>query len=422
MHGQEQTGGERDPSYVSHSEARSAQDCGTQWLALWHHRVQRVAEESPWQKVGSLGHAIVAETLLARHAGRAPDVRAAIAEECERRAYKDITEDSPEYVRAVDAAERLMTNSRFNPVAPFLTSAGEPMIERRVRATWAELEARAGLEVSALRLLERVGVEGQPDIVHRSGRVDYVDDYKFRQKVDFGGAVEHSHLPDSQGAFYKILLAAAGVVQGYTDLVFRQIQVYAGPWLTLDDFLVEGSPYVTSNGIPSRDLKVLGMVDAKVWEEAWRALVERRRVASTMATITSKNGKTRPAPVRLASEAETRDAAGFTQALRHLPLVQVSEFRLDFSVCLEVVRDMLAAVAGQLALLRTGATPGRHLRTYPSSPCARRYGCAVQEPCLAALGTGNLRATLIDMAEAGRLRGGWDFAKATQVADYGDDT
>lgn len=404
---------------MSQSECRTAQDCGTRWLAEWWLGVRHVTPESTPQRVGSIGHAVVAETLLARHEGRDPDTAGAITAECERRRY-DLGLDDPEVLQAEEAAETLLLSGKFAPGRAVMMLSGEPLIEHRVRATWAAIVASGATLGPLLGMLlpDRIGMEGQPDSVHERGGVVFVDDYKFRQKIDLGGAAAQSTLPDSQGAFYKVLLRAACDHVRVSDVVFRQINVYAGPWLTLEDFLGDGSPYVTSNGIPSRDLKVLGMVASDVWEDAWRVLVERRRVASTVAVTTTAAGRPRKPSVRLASEAEQRDAAAFIETLRRIPRVEVSEFRLDHSVCVEVVRDMLASVAGLLATVRAGARPGRHLRTYPTSPCARRYGCQVQEACLASLGTGRIEATLAEMAQDGRLRRAWDVARDASIADH----
>lgn len=406
----------RDPGYLSQSECRTAQDCGTKWLAEWYHGVRPSAPESPAQRIGSIGHAILEEHLMVRHEGGEVSIIGAVVEECEKRGY-DLSLDDPEVRRAEQAAETLLSSPKFAPGTALLTSDGRAMIEHRLRATWDHLRTFSGLDISPLTAIfagHRLGMEGQPDFVHERRDLVLVDDFKFRQKIDLGGAVEQSGLPDPQGAYYKILLG--GVTR--KPVVFRQINVYAGEWLTLDDFLCEGSAYITKHGIPSRDLKVLGMVTPQVWEEAWRTLVERRRVASTHAVTTTAAGKPRKPNVRLASEAEQRDAADFLDTLRRIPLVEVSEFRLDHSVCIEVVRDMLAAVAGHLALLRAGAHPGRHLRTYHNSPCARRYGCAVQDACLASLGTFRLDETLRDMAEDGRLRREFAAARAVEVGDH----
>ena len=411
----------RNPGYISQSECRDAQDCGTRWLATWHHGVRQTTPESEPQIVGSLGHAVLAEHLLSRHQHRDPDVPSALLVECEKRRY-DVEIEDPIVTRAVQAAETLLSSPKFEPGAP-LTLYDDPLIEQRIRATWADLAVSDGLQLGTLRDIfagHRLGMEGQPDFGHMRPEAAYFDDFKFRQKADLGGAQTDNALPDQQGAFYKVLGAGAGVRGrlGAPDIVFRQINVYAGPWLTLDDFMVDGSPYVTEHGIPSRDLKVLGMVDPDVWSEAWRLLVERRRVASTHATTTDGKGRVKPKPVRMASPAEMTAASAFVDTLRRTPLVEVSEFRLDHSVCVEVVRDMLAAVAGHLALLRAGSLPGRHLRTYQNAPCSRRYGCPVQAPCLASLGSQNLSQTLAEMAEDGRMRRATEMVRHATVADY----
>jgi hypothetical protein len=97
-----------------------------------------------------------------------------------------------------------------------------------------------------------------------------------------------------------------------------------------------------------------------------------------------------------------RDAEDFIAALRRQKLVHVVEQRLDHTVCIEVVRDMLAPVAGLLAQVAAGIIPGRNLRTYRNAPCSRRFGCPVQEPCIANIGTGQIGATLRNLAAEGQ--------------------
>lgn len=321
----------------------------------------------------------------------------------------DINDDlRRDMIAARMAADLMLASPEFNPGDIARTVDGAPLIEHRIRATWATLARNAGMGLpdGMLRSFagQRVGMEGQPDIVHENARTLYVDDFKMRQKPDLGGTLDDMGgptLPDGQGSFYKVLLRAVGVGVG-KEVIFRQLNVYAGAWLTLDDFLADGSPYVTSHGIPSRDAKTLGAcVTAEVWEEAWRTLVERRRVESANAVTATGKQKS----IRLASPAEMRDAEDFIGALRRQKLVNVVEQRLDHTVCVEVVRDMLAPVAGLLVQVAAGIVPGRNLRSYRNAPCSRRFGCPVQEPCVASIGTGQIGDTLRRIAaDAARNR------------------
>lgn len=402
---------DRDSRYVSQSEGKDAVDCGVRWFGTWglNHRPQH--PESLPQRVGSLGHVVLAGSMLNR--GRDwTGSTAVMLEESRKRGYikpdaglDDIDDDLR---RDMDAGARgadlLLSSPDFNPGAIARTAEGLPLIEHRIRATWAVLAKTAGLVLpdGMMRAFfgQRVGMEGQPDIVHENARTLYVDDFKMRQKPDLGGTLDDMGgptLPDLQGSFYKVLLKAIGVGAG-KEVIFRQLNVYAGAWLTLDDFLAYGSPYVTSAGLPSRDDKRLGAcVTADVWEEAWRTLVERRRVESANAVTAAGKAKN----IRLASPAEMRDAEDFIATLRRQKLVNVVEQRLDHTVCVEVVRDMLAPVAGLLAQVAAGIVPGRNLRSYRNAPCSRRFGCPVQEPCVASIGTGQIGDTLRRLAAEG---------------------
>ena len=97
------------------------------------------------------------------------------------------------------------------------------------------------------------------------------------------------------------------------------------------------------------------------------------------------------------------DARQFIRHLETYPLVAVRSFRLDMSVCRDVVRDMLGAVDAHLGALAKGVTPSRHLRNFPNSPCVKRYGCPVQDACRASLGTGNAERVMREQADAGAL-------------------
>lgn len=399
---------DRDSRYVSQSETKDAHDCGVRWFGSWGLNYRPQHPESLPQRVGSLGHAALAGSMLSRGRDWA-GTTAVMLDEAKKRGYlkPDATEDDidDDLRRDMDAAARaaelMLSSLDFNPGAIAIAPDGTPLIEHRIRATWGMLAKHAGLHLpdGMLRVFhgQRVGMEGQPDICHEYARTLYVDDFKMRQKPDLGGTIDDLGgpiLPDLQGSFYKVLLKAVRVGIG-KEVIFRQLNVYAGAWLSLDDFLADGSSYVTSHGLPSRDDKKLGAcVTADVWAEAWRTLVERRRVESTNAVTTT--GK--PKPIRMASPAEMRDAEDFIDTLRRQKLVHVVEQRLDHTVCVEVVRDMLAPVAGLLAQVSAGIVPGRNLRTYRNAPCSRRFGCPVQDQCIASIGTGQIGDTLRNLA------------------------
>lgn len=389
--------------FTSQSEANDARDCPLKWYAAWWLNYRQTGEESRAQRIGSLAHSITASRTTRSHT--AEDDIVAVLAECHKRNYID-HDATPDYITdalqadidaAFSAADVLTDSGVLNP-------SRIVAIEQRLWVPWADLAEHAGLGASPtihpamLRL--RAGMEGTPDIVHAPDDATlFVDDYKFRQKPDLGGADPDATLPDSQGAFYKTLVRGSGLAAG-REVIFRQLNVYAGPWLTVDDFLAEGSPYVTSNGIPSRDLKTLGaLVKPDDYAEAYRVLVERRRVASTYARTEAGKQKS----IRMATPTEDWDAKRFIETLRAWPLVQVVTHKLDNTVCLDVVRDMLSCVAALLAQADAGYTPGRNLRTYERSPCRRPYGCDIQSPCVSSLGTGNVSRTLADMASDGRL-------------------
>jgi hypothetical protein len=394
--------------FTSQSEAKRAQDCGLAWFAEWWLNYRQSGDESMPQRVGSLGHAYIAEHVIAQHEKRPPTYPEARRAECKKRRYVADDADGFGYSDALsadlhaaeDGAQVLLDSGEFKPhhVTIF---RGAPMIEQRLQVRWLNTGIDAGKFPAAFKR-HRVGMEGTPDIVHEpDARTLFIDDYKFRQKPDLGGTVDNPDplVPDLQGAFYKLLTRGAGIGQD-KEVIFRQLNVYAGRWLSVDNLLAEGSPYITEHGLPSVDLKTLGaLIRPEDYETAWRALVERRRVTSLSATTAAGKKK----PVRMASEAESYTFGKFLDALRRWPLVQVIPMRLDHSVCLDVVRDMLATVSALIVQADAGQVPGRHLRSYVTSPCLRPHGCSIQAPCRAAIGTGNVQASLTEMASDGRL-------------------
>ncbi len=404
-------------THVSQSECNTAQDCGMRWFAQWYLGLRHAGPEGPPARVGSLGHACLGAHVLAladpETFSGPPDFYAAMLTEARKRHYLaadadwcDASQDLLDHANlAHQAAHTLITSPEFDVRRPVMLD-GRPLVEQRLHATWEQLARGAGLVLpDALRRAlasHRLGMEGTPDVVHYGNAAVadldapvYLDDYKMRTRpVD--GTPADNVVADPQGAFYKMLLAALGADgNGRREVVFRQVNVYAGRWMTLEDFIDPGSPYVVSSGLPTRDEKRMpGMVRAEVWREAWRVLEERRRIA------TADN----PKGPRLPTTSEYHEANRFIEDLSYRKAVQVSRWRLDHTVCLEVVRDMLAAVAMRLAQVDAGITPGRHLRTWKQAPCVRPFGCDVSSPCLASLGSNNAEATLREHLGAGRFR------------------
>lgn len=446
--------------YTSQSECKLAQDCGLSWFAQWFLGFKAPESDNPAMRVGTLGHACLAEYVLGVHQRREWSMHKAMAEKARDKGYitkadddrlgktdglntatwplwaddNNVSDELYEQARrARDASHTLIESKEWDldpallAYATFGTPTPAPLVECRLGVPWGALEANAGLVLPAQMLAtfrglnrptstsikqpHRRGIEGTPDVVHWADADHsrlYVDDYKFRTRpVDDAPPTYAVSVPDAQGAFYKTLLAGLLVDEGAADVVFRQVNVYAGPWRTLDDFLEPGSPYVIDSGLPSRDFATLrGMVRADVWSEAWRLLAERRRIA----TLDRRGGP------RVATVAETDNARRFHDDLeRRSPVSIVATPRLDPSVCLEVVRDMLAPVAALLAQTDAGVTPGRHLRSWQSSPCMKPGGCRVQAPCIASLGSNNAASVFADHARSGHLT---HLSLLPQVAEY----
>ena len=390
--------------YISQSECSTALACGLQWFATWSLGFRPKYPENLPQRVGSMGHAILNDRVLARFHGRPALPVSAEDAEREKRGWGPWTDElAAEAQLAEQASNTLAEAINLDSLTPIIHN-GAPLAEVRLQVPWSQLArvAHLGTIIDGLNRLTSSydGIEGQPDIgLVMSGARTCVD-FKMRQRPDLGGTDEDSAIPDPQGAFYKILLAAAGIPIDE----FKQVNVYAGPWLSLDDFMADGSPYVRADGLPSRDLGKLGaMVKASVWADAWRLLVERKRVAHSLRPV--KLSKKTGEPLK-GQEWEAPDDWDAKQFIRHLetyPLVAVRSFRLDMSVCRDVVRDMLGAVDAHLGALTKGVTPSRHLRNYPNSPCVKRYGCPVQDACRASLGTGNAERVMREQADAGAL-------------------
>jgi hypothetical protein len=186
---------------------------------------------------------------------------------------------------------------------------------------------------------------------------------------------------------------------------FKQINVYAGPWLTLDDFMAEGSPYCRKdNGLPLMSLDSMNaMVKANVWADAWRLKVEARRVAHSLRPVRMNSRTGKPCAGQEWKAPDEFEARSFIRHLETYPLVSVRSFRLDMSVCRDIVRDMLGAVDAQLAAVAKGVTPSRNLRIFQTSPCVKKYGCPVQDQCRSAMGTGNAEQVMREQAATGAL-------------------
>ncbi len=396
--------------YISQSECGTALACGLQWFATWSLGFRPKYPENLPQRVGSMGHAILADRVLARHHGRAADPETAANSEREKRGWGDWTPElEGEFTLAEQASNTLADAINLDSLTPIIHN-NTPLAEVRLQVPWTQLSAATtGRDIIAgLTHLRAAydGIEGQPDIgllmPHgvNMGLTRTCVDFKMRQRSDLGGTDEDSAIPDPQGAFYKILLAAAGIPIDE----FKQVNVYAGPWLSLDDFMAEGSPYVRADGLPSRDLDKLGaMVKASVWADAWRLLVERKRVAHSLRPVKVSQRTGQPLKGQEWTPPDDWDAKQFIRHLETYPLVAVRSFRLDMSVCRDVVRDMLGAVDAHLGALAKGVTPSRHLRNFPTSPCVKRFGCPVQDACRASLGTGNAERVMREQADAGAL-------------------
>jgi hypothetical protein len=393
--------------FVSQSECSTALACGLQWFGTWNLGYRPQYPENMPQRVGSMGHAILNDYVRAAFHGvsAVPSPWSAADAEREKRGWGDWTPElDAEFKQSEQASDTLAEAvglDRMRIVPNTVTADGGPLAEVRVHATWEMVAAatRSGL-LDGLRHLTSAyaGMEGQPDInvfMAPIGDDVVTYDFKMRQKPDLGGAHEDSNLPDPQGAFYKVLLRAVGVpVQE-----FKQINVYAGPWLTLDDFMAEGSPYVRDDGLQ----RLNAMVKPAVWADAWRLLVERKRVAHSLKPVKMNSRTGKPCVGQEWKAPDEFDARSFIRSLETYPLVSVRSFRLDMSVCRDIVRDMLGAVDAQLAAVAKGVTPSRNLRIFQTSPCVKPYGCPVQDQCRAAMGTGDAARVMREQAATGAL-------------------
>ena len=465
--------------YVSQSEGRDAQRCHLRWFSRWPLALQN-AEDSPPQRIGSIGHACLEGMTMGALGGAAAtddDLRAATLVEAKRRKWFDVDDvadfDSApgwfeaEYQRGLGGARLIDANVARG--APVRLPCGTPLVEHRMRAVWADLvaaertvrgqgwQAAGALAriAEGLARLGRLGIEGQPDVVHRMQRRDdygyeygpgtldpfttvFVDDYKLRQKPDLGGSLGHPDVTttDPQGAYYYALLLATGAAGFDERVVFRQINAYAGPWLTVEDFVDERRRVQASgargrltidSGLPSRDVdRMEAMVTPEVWAEAHRVLANLRhddrraqhehRLALHRLDLAAHeefkraNPKSRKQPPRAPAEperltaAEEQAARAFVVDLSARPLYQVQTCSLDPGACFELVRDMLAAVLSAELEHASGLPPARHFDPHPRGSCIRPYGCDLSGPCRATMASGNAESTLRDLAEQAATR------------------
>lgn len=430
-----------EPMYLSQSE------CGD-WLACpFKAHVRYVAgyrpgrDESMPQRVGSMGHAILAEWARARAFKRNADPEGAVETEMEKRGWDGYFEHEFEAAEVAATAVALHPEVRLHHVhlAPDLWGGtGGPLADVVVRVPWARLAEVASayhvdLHLRAMSVTSRfAGIEGHPDLVawpDGLGGPLVVYDWKFRQSIDLGGADSEvvSDVPDRQFAWYGTLLRAAGLAPA-GGIELWQVNAYAGRWATVDDFIrvAQGgarseaeAALVTQDGLPTRDSKRLDKagfsVTAEVWSEAHRCLANARHAQrmddwreecrSIAAMPPKRDGtprKTPPQPRRL-SPYEEEEARRWIDILHAQQPVVVRKMRADPVVCLEVVRDMLVGVEGPLRLALAGLTPARHLQSHPRSACMIPGRCSAQQVCLPTLGTFRGAAEAVRRAEALRL-------------------
>lgn len=421
------------PRFLSQSEAGDALACGVKWLSRWFYEI-RDSDESPRQQVGSMAHAILADRVTARFRGEEASPNYACGMEAARRGWRTgWYEVQGQALDAANLVAREMNLDHAHLLPDLWTSLEDaggprPLAEVRLRAPWNKI-------VWAFRDQDRVspgwrdvmacgavherfaGIEGQPDLVYLpegpGGPVAIVD-YKFRQRPDLGGAGSPPQgglpLPDRQGAWYLTLLRALGMAAP-SGFEFRQVNAYAGRWLSVEDFLGPSpGALVTDRGLPTRDLDRLvdagGMVTADVWAEAHRELARRRHLNRL-----AQGPRREP---QVLTPAEEADARRMVETLRAWRPVVVKQVRADPLVCREVVRDMVVGVEGPLSMALRGVTPARHLQTYNGSPCTRPWGCPVAGPCQSSLGTFNVAEALQQSAEDARDAA--DAAEETEAA------
>ena len=420
--------------YLSQSE------CGDWQLCPFKAHTRYVAgyrpgrEEAMPQRVGSMGHAALAERARARFAGRSCDISGAIEKEMEKRGWPGVGGD--EYDAAVLAADAVADHlglDNLHLVPDLWGGSMGPLADVVVRVPWRTLyeqaaqqgaeHARDDLFACAAVRQRYAGIEGHPDLVcmpEGPGGPVVVVDYKFRQHIDLGGTDGEvvSEVPDRQFAWYATLLRAAGLNPA-SGIELWQVNAYAGRWLTVDDFVrvaqggarsEEEAGLVTQYGLPTRDTnrmaKAGAAVTAAVWAEAFRVLSVTRYQARldewTRNGYAAPGRRGKPKP-EVVSASEQDGANRFLADLALQRPVITRPMRASPVVCLEVVRDMIVGVEGPLRLAMAGLPPARHVQSWPRSACMRRGGCSAQPVCLPNLGTFRGAEEAHRAAEAMRL-------------------
>jgi hypothetical protein len=434
------------PLYLSQSECADWLLCPFKAHSRYVANYRPGRDETMPQRVGSIGHAILAEWARARFVGRPPSIIAAVQEEMVKRGWDGVDEAdfTTAEVAATAVAAHLDVRLGSVHLAPDLWSGKSgPLADVVVRVPWYSLRevfVAHGLAdlwrmwsangMTAVKMRYE-GIEGHPDLVawpDGPGGPLVVYDWKFRQHIDLGGAdgEVQSEVPDRQFAWYGTLLRAAGLAPA-GGIELWQVNAYAGRWATVEDFIrvAQGgaandaeAALVTQHGLPTRDTKRLDAaglaVTVDVWAEAHRHLANVRHAdrmdhwrasCRTLDTASAADGRKRKPPPRpdLLSYAERDGFDRFMADLRTQQPVIVRKMRSEPVVCLEVVRDMIVGVEGPLRLLAAGLPPARHLQSWPRSACSRPFGCAVQPICLPTLGTFRGAEESVRRAAATRL-------------------
>ena len=435
------------PRFLSQSECSDWLTCHLRAWTRWVLGYRAPDDDGPAQRVGSIGHVLLREMVSDAWHGRAQRLHslpmtAAVQAEAAKRRWSESIDLAAEHAQAIPGARAIWDALDLDhaQVMPDLYSAdpatrGGALSEKRIAVPWKALrdghdrgddDVMAGINMCSCPAVHShfAGIEGTPDLVmmpHGAGGPVVVVDYKFRQKPDLGGALVDplETVPNRQAAWYLILLRAAGL-QSAGGFEFWQANAYAGRRLVADDFvrIAQGGgtsqaedALILQSGLPTRDagrIGECGMTSADEWAEAHRILTNLRHdraMADWRAAPPPPVGsraKPRPPPERLTA-AEQEGATRFISDLRARPDVVIRKVPADPEVCRELVRDMIVAVDGPLGQALRGLTPARNLQDHARSNCVRPYGCPIQSPCRASIGTWNVRRTLQDLAEQGAL-------------------
>jgi hypothetical protein len=381
--------------------------------------------EGPAQIAGSIGHAILADRVRARWVNEIATPWIAAQCEAEKREWSPGWRTY--YDRANHAANLLADALRLDhiAVAPNLyTGEGGPLCEVRVKAEWSAVrkiiriadEGTFSPRYDCEAVFSRfAGMEGAMDIVtFPNGPADpaAIIDYKFRTKPDLGGAATPTVTPGRQSSWYLTLLRALGF-RPAGGVEFWEANVYAGEYLTRDQIITAGrmphsatqtaSAFIVKGGLPSCDLSRYSdagyMITAEDWAEAHRVLANERHTRR-VSDWRFAGGKGKCPDLLTTHERE--QANKFIADLCAWKPVEIRKVRADPAVCAEVVRDLIVGVEGPLAVSLRGLSPARHLQSHPKGPCERRYGCPIQDPCKASLGTGDVLVALRHSAEVAR--------------------